>query len=101
AAGEPPHRRGLPAVAAPDRGLDRDRFVVGAIGDAAARLAEAPRPWSAEPRCDRDHDAARVTVHHLELAAFAHRPLVDVAAEDQLGTAVDEAGEHVVASRDR
>ena len=42
-----------------------------------------------------------VVVHHLELVAFAHRPLVDVAAEDQFGTAVDEAREHVVASRDR
>ena len=68
------------------------------VGDAAARFAATPRPWTAEPGCDRDHDAARVADRHLELVALTHRPLVDVAAEDQLGSGVDQAREHMVAS---
>ena len=101
AARERPHGRELPVVVAPDRRLDGDRLVVGAVGDAAARLAAPVRPRLPEPGRDRDDHAARVAVEHLELVALAHRSLVDVAADDQLGAGVDETGEHVVATRDR
>ena len=64
--------------------------VVGAVDDAAARLAAALRARLAEPGRDRDDDAARVAGDHLELVALADRRLVDVAADDQLGAGVDE-----------
>ena len=74
----------------------------GAVGDAAARLAEPLRAAAARARArSRRHSRARPRVEHLELVPLGHRALVDVAAEDQLGARGDEAREHVVAARDR
>ena len=71
------------------------------VDDAAAGLTAALRPWLPEPGSDRDHDAARVAGDHLELVAFADRCLMDVPADDQLRSRVDQLGEHVVPAGDR
>jgi len=67
----------------------------------AARLA--PPAWTglAEAGGDRDGHAADAADHDLELVALAHRRLVDVAGQDELGSGVDQAGEHGVAVRYR
>ena len=99
--GERAHCGETPVAVAPDVGLDRQRALVGAVDDAAARLAAALRARLAEAGRDRDDDAALPAADHLELVPLADRRLVDVAADDQLGAGVDELREHVVPPRDR
>jgi hypothetical protein len=48
-----------------------------------------------EPRRNRDHGAANVSVDDFELMALADGSLVDVPGQDQLRAGVDEPGEDV------
>jgi hypothetical protein len=54
-----------------------------------------------ETGCDRDHGRPGLVSHHLELVALAHRRLVNVAGEDELGAGVDKSSKHAVPMRDR
>jgi hypothetical protein len=62
----------------------------------AAGLAEAARTRLAESRRDRDGHTSGFAANHLELVPLAHRRLVDVAREDEIGAGVDERAQDVV-----
>ena len=66
-----------------------------------ARLAQPPRPWLAKPGRDGDHGRVRLVADDLEVVPLAHRRLVDVAREDEIGACVQQRTQHVVAARDR
>src|SRR5437016_4069804 len=59
-----------------------------------------PTTSSAPLYASRPHPT-HVAAHHFELVSLAARPLVDVAADAQLGAVVDEPRQHVRAARDR
>ena len=66
----------------------------------ATSLAAPVGPGLAEPGRDRHRDPADVAGNDLELVPLAHGGLVDVPGEDQLGSGLDQRGEHVVPPRD-
>ena len=66
-----------------------------------ARLALPLRARLAEAGRDRDDHRLLAAARDLELAPLAHRCLVDVPGEDQVGAARDECAENVVPAGDR
>jgi hypothetical protein len=80
-------RRGLEGPVTPDSGLHFDLGWRPAEDVEAVRLAQSVRPGAAVSRCSsEDERAALVGGKRLERVSLGSRPLVDVAAEDDLGS---------------
>ena len=58
------------------------------------------RGWPS-PGAIGDHGRVRLVADDLEVVPLAHRRLVDVAREDEIGAGVQQRTQHVVAARDR
>ena len=78
-----------------------EMLLVGGVDHDPTRFPPPARPRLPEARCDRDHDRAALSTDHLELVPLADGRLVDVPADDQVGSRVDEAREHVRPVSDR
>jgi hypothetical protein len=65
--------------------------IVGAMNENPARFVRTIRAWSAEPGRRGKNAGAHNARDHLEVSALGDRRLVDVPAEDQLGTGGGEA----------
>ena len=90
-----------PVVAPPDVRVHGERPLAGLVDVQAARLAEPVRSRLAEPGAIEIDRRAHVAAHDLELVALAHRRLVDVPGEDEVGARGDELAQHAVPVRDR
>ena len=101
AAREGPHGCEPEASADPQIRVDRDRRCVDAIGECAARLAEAVRARLAETGRSGQHDGSGRVVEHRELVPLGDGDLMDVAADDQLGAGGGQRLEDEIAARQR
>src|SRR3954453_4497577 len=101
AARKPPLGREAPIGVAPDVRLDPEALLLVLVEVDAARLPLPLRARLAEPGGYRDDHRLVISVGDLELAALAHRCLVNVSREYQVGTARDERAENVVPAGDR
>ncbi len=81
--------------------LDRERPLVEAVDEHAARLVAPPGPRPSEARRGREHARPRAGSEHLEVAPLADRCLVGVPADDQLGSRIREPRKHAAAGDQR